>query len=714
MNSSMKAMDAFFNPQSVAVIGASETPASVGRTLTQNLLNSPFKGKVFLVNPKRPTLFNQKTYPNLLAIEETIDLAIIAIPAKAVLMALEECGKKKIPSVIVISAGFKELGKEGLELELKLIEIAKKHQIRLIGPNCLGLMNPKIDLNATFASGFAPKGSIAFLSQSGAMCTAVLDWSRKEGVGYSAFVSIGSMADVSWADLIEYLGEDPDTKSILLYMETIGDPKRFITACQKVSRKKPILVIKAGRTQEAAKAAASHTGSMAGSDTIFDVAMQRAGVIRVERIAELFYLASFLSKQPLPEGPHLTLITNAGGPSVLATDATILSGAKLSSLSENTLHALNQILPEAWSHANPVDLLGDARADRYEKTLEIVLQDPSSEGILVILSPQDMTEPEATALALKKQAHNSKKPILASWMGGDLVQKGKEILSEAGIPNFSFPDSASETFARICHYKKNASFPKLPEIDKKRVALSEAFLQPILKEKRVLLSEEESKRFIALWDIPIVVTHIASTVKEAIHYADQIGYPVVVKLYSHTITHKTDVGGVKLNIKTPKEVQDAFEDIQKRVQALHHKGDFLGVTIQKMISNKGYELILGSTCDAQFGPVLLFGSGGELVEVQKDSALELPPITPEQAHGLMQKTRIYQALKGVRGKKAVDLEKLSLILSQFSQMIAYLAQIKECDINPLLVSEDTLVALDARVVLHDPSIPHNQLPKFCV
>lgn len=720
-------LDAVFHPQTVAVIGAKDDPGSVGRTIMLNLISGSFHGRIYPINPKRDQVFGIKSYPSIKAVPEKVDLAIIVTPAQTVPKIVSECADAEVKSAIIISAGFKELGEPGHQLEEEMLQHARRGKMPIIGPNCLGVMNPVYGLNATFAKGMALPGNLAFISQSGAMCTAVLDWSLQKRVGFSAFVSIGSMADVNWGTLIDYLGSDPHTHSLLLYMETVGDARSFMTAAREVALEKPIIIIKAGRSQAAAKAAASHTGSLAGSDEVFDAALERIGVLRVNSIGELFNMASVLAKQPRPKGPNLTIVTNAGGPGVLATDAVVSNKAELTSLSSQTIENLNGILPPAWSRSNPVDILGDANAERYAKSLEVLIQDSASHGLLVILSPQDMTDATATAAQIKMIAQNSQKPILASWMGGESVQEGADILSHAQIPVFEYPDDAALAFANMWRYSQNLqSLYEMPLIDRSIIDEEKtAFLAgepPHVKdllqqsqiENRTLLNEFESKKILEEYQIPIVKTLIAKTSEDAMKQARQLGFPVVVKLFSQTITHKTDVGGVKLNLKSEEEVKKAFEDIQKSVSEKAGKEHFEGVTVQQMIKHNGYELILGSTTDPQFGPVVLFGMGGQLVEVFKDRALAIPPLNFNLARQLMQKTKIYEALQGVRGRKSINMGKLEEILINFSRLIIENPRIKECDINPLMASEDQMIALDARIVLHDWKIPDNELPCLAI
>lgn len=720
-------LDPLFLPKSVAVIGAKDDAGSVAGTILRNLLNGAFKGTVYPVNPKRSTVMGLPSFSSISAIPERVDLAVIVTPAGTVPKIVQECVQARARSAIIISAGFKELGEPGLKLEQEILSYARKGNMPIIGPNCLGIMNPAFGLNATFAKGSAMPGQLAFISQSGAMCTSVLDWSLREKIGFSAFISVGSMADVNWGTLIDYFGDDPGTNSLLLYMETVGDARAFLSAAREVALEKPIIVIKAGRSGEAAQAAASHTGSLACSDEVFDAALERVGVLRVNTISELFSMASVLSRQPLPKGPRLSIITNAGGPGVLATDATILSGASLTELAPDTIESLDVILPKAWSRSNPIDILGDADAERYEKTLHIVSKDPGSDGILVVLSPQDMTDPTKTAADVVRCAESVRKPVLASWMGGNTVEEGMKILSEAKIPVFEFPDDAAKTFGTMWRYSRDIqSLYQTPIPDEEnafregrftielRKKESKKLIDSVRKEHRTLLTEVESKKILELYDIPVVETVVAKTVEEAEQYAAKMGYPVVLKVFSQTITHKSDIGGVKLNLKSGEDVVRAFESI--RAGVVSHFGDkhFEGVSVQPMISRSGYELILGSSCDPQFGPVLLFGLGGQLVEIFKDKSLGFPPLNRSLARRLMEKTKVFEALQGVRGRKPVNIGLLEDILIRFSHMVVENPRMKECDINPLLVSDEGVIALDARIVLHEDTLETVQLPKLAI
>ncbi len=711
-------LDAIFAPKNVAVIGATETQGSVGRTILWNLISNPFGGTVFPVNPKRPSILGIKTYPSIKDVPARVDLAVIVTPAPTVPDIIGECVEAGVRGAIIISAGFKEIGQAGAELERRVMENARKGRMRIVGPNCLGVMNPLNGLNATFAAAMARPGKVAFISQSGALLTGVLDWSFRENVGFSAFVSVGSMLDVGWGDLIQYFGDDRRTEAIVMYMESIGDARAFLSAAREVAYTKPIIVIKPGRTEAAAHAAASHTGSLTGSDAVLDAAFKRVGVLRVNSIADLFYSAELLGKQPRPRGRNLTILTNAGGPGVLATDALVEGGGKLTPISDATMEKLNALLPAAWSHNNPVDILGDASPERYAKTLELTAQDPNANGLLVILTPQAMTDPTMTAEMLKPYAHIPNKPVIASWLGGTEVEAGDAILNRAGIPTFNYPDTAARMFNYMWQYAENLRLvyetPALGDALDPDRAYATQIIEQARAEGRTILNEFESKQLLAAYKIPTVETRVAQTIEQAVNAADEIGYPVVVKIYSHTITHKTDVGGVKLNLRDGNAVRDAFNAIQTSVAEKVGAEHFGGVTVQPMVKLDGYELILGSTLDPQFGPVMLFGLGGQLVEVFQDRALGLPPLNTTLARRMMERTKIYIALQGVRGRAPVDVDALAQLMVRFSELVVEQRWIREIDINPLLVSAEQMVALDARVILHDAQTKPEQLPRLAI
>jgi acetyltransferase len=712
------ALQRFFSPESVAVVGATEREGSVGRTVLANLLSPSFHGRVYAINPVRKTVLGVPCYSNVIALPEKVDLAVIVTPAQTVPGVIRECVAASVGSAIIISAGFKENGLDGAELERQIQAELRDSRMRVVGPNCLGMMNPRIGLNATFARDIARPGKVAFLSQSGALLTAILDWSAREQVGFSAIVSTGSMLDVGWGDLISFFGEDAETRSIVLYMESVGEARSFLSAARAVALNKPIIVIKAGRSEAASKAAASHTGALTGSDEVFDAALRRCGVLRVQSISDLFSMAEVLGKQPRPNGPRLTILTNAGGPAVLATDALLAGQGALSTLSNDTIQALDEFLPPHWSHGNPIDILGDADPDRYARALEIAAKDPNSDGLLVVLAPQGMTDPTSVAERLKAHAKVEGKPILASWMGGTSVAEGEAALNRAGVPTFAYPDAAARAFNYMWRYAYNLrglyetpSAAAQPESLESARGKVHEILGGVRSTGRTLLTELESKEVLSLYGIPVVKTRIAPSESDAVVAAREIGYPVVLKVHSETLTHKTDVGGVALNIQDEDAVRRAFLNIKSAVTERAGADTFLGVTVQQMIRLDGYELILGSSVDPQFGPVLLFGSGGQLVEVYRDRALALPPLNTTLAQRFMEQTKIFKAMKGVRGRKTVNLAALELLLVRFSELVVEHPEIKEADINPLLASDKNLVALDARIILHSAEVTAKDLPR---
>jgi len=711
-------LSVFFSPKTVAVLGATESAGSMGRTVLWNLVTNPFGGTVFPVNPERTSVLGIKAYPSITAVPEKVELAVISTPPETVPRLITECVDAGVQGAIIVSAGFKEIGPDGLRLEEQILENARRGNLRIIGPNCLGVMSPLTGLNATFAVGMARPGNVAFISQSGALCTSVLDWSLREMVGFSCFISIGSMIDVGWGDLIDYLGDDQSTRSIVMYMESIGDARSFLSAAREVALTKPIIVIKAGRTEAAVKAAASHTGALTGSDEVLDAAFRRGGVLRVNNISELFDMAEVLAKQPKPKGPRLAIISNAGGPGVLATDALIRSGGELASLSQKSLLALDQLLPQHWSHNNPIDILGDASPERYVRSIEIAAKDPNTDGVLVILAPQANTDPTRTAEQLRPLARLDGKPILASWMGGVEVAAGEAILNRSNIPTFPYPDTAVRAFNYMWRYTYNLrglyetpALPQAPDSVRDR-ALAEDMIRSARASGRTLLNEFESKRIIEAYGIPVVETRMAADEEEAVRAAEQIGYPVVLKLASGTIAHKSEAGGVLLNLANAAAVRKAFRKILATIKESHGPEHFQGVTVQPMVPLDGYDLILGSSLDPQFGPVLLFGSGGRLLDFYQDRALALPPLNMTLARRAMEQTKVYTALEKMR--RNYDLTVLEQILVNFSLLVVEQRWIKEIDVNPLLVTSERVVALDARVVLHGPEATLESLPELAI
>ena len=620
-------LEVFVRPKTVAVIGATEQRGSVGRAIVANLLGSALDGKPFFVNPKHSTVLGHDCYPCVADVPAHVDLAVVVVPAPAVPDVISQCIKAQVRGAIVISAGFKEIGAAGAALEQEIRTLIAGKKFRLIGPNCMGVMSPAFKLNATFAAQMARPGNVGLISQSGAMLSTILDWSSNENIGFSHVFSVGSMLDVGWGDLIEFLGDDPHTTSIVLYMESIGNAKAFLSAAREVSLIKPIIIIKAGRSEKASKAAASHTGAMVGSDEVLDSAFRRVGALRVTYVSELFNLVEALAKQPRPRGPRLAIVTNAGGPGVLATDALIDAGGQLANLSSETIHSLNKILSPHWSHGNPVDVLGDASPECFAECAKILAAAPECDGLLAILAPQAIADPAETAFHLTEQVKPIDKPLLTNWVGGAQMDPGVQILNRAGIPTFAYPDSAARTFQYTWQYsyalRALYESPSISDDGGSRDAQYQAadILQNALGSGRTLLTEPEAKQVLAAYGIPTVETVIAKTATEAVECARKIGYPVAVKLYSKTITHKTDVGGVELNLQSDEQVSRAFDTIAAAVNNATGPGNFDGVTVQPMVRLDGYELIVGSKIDQQFGPVIAFGTGGQLVEVFGDRGL---------------------------------------------------------------------------------------------
>lgn len=738
-------LDAIFSPQTVAVIGTEEKEPGIARLVVSNLVNYPFGGTVFPIHPKETHVLGIKAYPDVGSAPERIDLAVVASPARSVPGIIGECAAAGVKGAIILSPGFRETGEEGAELERQILESARRGQMRIIGPNCLGVMNTTTRLNATFAHAMARRGNVAFISQSGALCASVLDWSLREHVGFSAFVSVGSMLDVGWGDLIYYLSDDPHTRSIILYMESVGDARSFLSAAREVALTKPIIVLKAGKTEGAARAAASHTGVLTGRDEVYNAAFRRCGAVRVNSLSDLFHMAEVFAKQPRPTGPRLTILTNAGGPGVLAVDALLGIGGELADLSEETIHALDQLLPAHWSHNNPIDLLDDATPERYARALEIAAKDPSTNGFLVILTPQALTDPTETAEALKPFAQRFGKPVLASWMGGAQAQAGQTILNQAGIPAFPYPDTAARMFNYMWRYTYNLrgiyETPTLPPNGSGGPDRAEVqrIIQAARSSGRTLLTEYESKQILAAYHIPTVETHIAESEDQAVRIADEIGYPVVLKIHSDKVAHKSDVGGVRLNLCDRDSVRAAFRSVTGLPVEQDVTSDSSGgrVSVQSMIAADGLELIVGSSVDAQFGPVLLFGAGGQQVEYLQDYALALPPLNTTLARRMVEQTRVYQLLGENRGRKSVDLAAIEQVLVRFSQLVGEQTLIQEIDINPLFAvfhsapsrededdrdedvlpgkrSAEAVIALDARMILYDPEIKEDTLPRLAI
>jgi len=705
----MEKVKSFFDPGSIALVGATDREGTVGKIILENLLLAKDKRKIYPVNPNREKALNMECYPNIGSLPEPPSLAVIVTPAEGVPDLVKESGKAGVKAIIIISAGFKEIGAEGKAREDKIADIASKYNIRVMGPNCMGVIRPSANLNTTFTTRMPKPGYVAFLSQSGALGSAVLDWAISKGIGFSAFVSLGSMLDINFGDLIDYFGEDPETRSIIIYLESIGNAKKFMSAARGFARTKPIIVLKPGKFEESAKAAKSHTGAMVRDDSYYDAVFRRAGVVRVEEIADLFNCASILNTAQLPKGPNLAIITNAGGPAVLATDTLISRGGKLAQLSEGTLTNLNGFLPPNWSKSNPVDILGDSDSQRYAKTIEVIVKDPGVDGVLAIYTPQGGDGPIEVAKAITNYA-KSNKPILTTWMGDEEVAKARQLFYQSKIPTYEFPEGAIRTYLYMYQYARNLeSLYETPEELPLDMGPSKNYLKTLIRKAvraaRTVLTEETSKKFLTTYGISAATAYVAKDAKDAARIASQGGYPVVMKISSPDIVHKSDVGGVMLNISSADEVRKAFNEIVENARKFKPDAEVEGVSVQKMITNYDYELIVGSKKDSIFGPVIMFGLGGIEAEFFKDIAVGLPPLNQVLARRLLEQTKIYKMLsQGFRTRPPINLRLLEETLVKFSNLLIDFPEIAEIDINPLIVTSNAAIALDARIILDEEAI----------
>ena len=692
-----------FSPKTIAVIGASESEGSVGKALTENLL-LPNNRKIFPVNPNRKSILGIDSYARIADIPEQIDLAVIATPAQTVPGIIEECGKSGVEGVIIVSAGFKETGKTGEKLEEQIKEIRRTYGMRIIGPNCLGVIRPVNRLNASFLRVHPEPGKIAFISHSGALGSAILDWAINAHIGFSLFVSLGSMIDVDFGDMIDFLGDDPDTKSIMLYMEGIGNARKFMSAARGFARNKPIIILKPGRFTESAKAAMSHTGAMAGDDQVYDAAFKRAGVIRIKGIEDLFNTAEVLHSKNLPKGLDLAVITNAGGAGVIATDSILESGGKIAQLSEDSLKTLDLNLPKFWSKSNPIDVLGDADTGRYVMAVNICINDPNVHGIIIIYTPQGAANPEELAKAIADISKKSYKPIITVLMGGMKVEGAKKITLENNIPTYETPEEAIKTYMYMYRYGKNIQLlyetpEELPVDQAPPKNNLKVFIAELHKEGRTILTEEESKRFLANYGIPVIKPYLTNNPDEAINISNSIGYPVVIKIVSPDITHKSDIGGVVTGIYSDGQLRKEYEGLLNRVREKAGQAKITGISVQKMIEKIDYEIILGAKKDRDFGSVILFGMGGTTTEIFKDISIGIPPLNQTLARRLMEETKVHRMIQGYRGRPPADMKNLEQILVSFSNLIVDFPEISEIDINPLAISNGKGYALDARIAL---------------
>jgi acetyl coenzyme A synthetase (ADP forming)-like protein len=695
-------IQSFFNPKSVAIIGASRQKGKVGYEILANLIAGGYAGRIFPVNPKADEIEGLKCYPDLSLIGETPDLVIVIVPARSVPGVMTECAEVRVKSVIIITAGFKEVGPEGRKLEEEVVRIARQGGIRFIGPNCLGLIAPSHKLNASFGGDLPVPGSIGYISQSGALLAAILDLANANGIGFSSLVSIGNKADIDELDIIKAFGTQKETKVIAGYLESITDGDGFVQEAEGISNRKPILLMKSGGTTAGAKAASSHTGSLAGGEVAYESAFKRAGVIRCDSIKEQFDFAQAFANQPLPQGPSVAVITNAGGPGIMAADAIEQRGLTFAKLSQETMKTLAQNLPAAANVHNPIDVLGDALADRYEFALNVVLDDPNVHSGVVLLTPQAMTQARETAEAVVKIGKKKGKPVLACFLGAAKVEEGVQVLRRGNIPQYDSPESAVATLQVMVDYVRWRNRPKrvvrLFPVNRRKV---ESIIERHVRRGMLDIGEAEAKEIIEAYGFATPRGSIATTADQAANIAQQLGYPVVLKIWSPDILHKSDVGGVKVGLESEQEVKDAFDLMMYRIPQKRPDANILGVLVQEMVRTSGKEVILGMHRDPHFGPLMMFGMGGIMVEVLKDVAFYLAPLTGEDAKQMLMNTKTYHILKGVRGQEGVDLEAIAEGLQRVSQLVTEFPEIKEMDINPYVVGAPgtTPIAVDARISL---------------
>ncbi len=696
-------LKAIFKPESVAVIGASRTPGKVGHTLLRNLMECGFRGDVYPINPHAEEILGVKCYPSVLKVPGEIELAVIAVPAPIVLQVAEECGRKGVKALIVISAGFREIGREGAEREHRLLEIARRYGMRVQGPNCLGVIDTYTPLNLSFAPAMPRRGSIAFISQSGALGTAALDWAMGEGIGFSHFISLGNKADLNEVDFLEALGGDEAVKAIILYVESIEHGQRFMEVAGEVSRRKPIIVLKGGVSKAGSRAAGSHTGALVGSYTAYKAAFRKSGVLSTEGVEELFNYAVALTEQPLPRGEGIVIVTNAGGPGIVFTDLCERYGVKLARLSPETHRALREGLPPEAATGNPIDVLGDAKADRYRYALERVLADGHVHAAAVILTPQAMTESLGTARVIVEMGERfSEKPLMAVFMGGGEVEEAVRYLKEHGVPCFDFPEKAVRTLSALYTYARYLKRPverptRFEDVDIDRVR---EIIRRARGDRRVVLLPHEASEVVRAYGVEAPKMRVATSEAEAVNYAEELGYPVVLKIVSPDILHKTDIGGVVLNLSSAEEVRSAYRGIMARVSRHMPQARLYGVLVSKMVP-QGREMIIGMSRDVQFGPLIMFGLGGIYVNFLRDVSFALAPLSRREAAEMIRETKAYTLLRGIRGEKPADLKALEEVILRVGQLSVDFPEILEMDINPLMVYEEGrgCIAVDVKITL---------------
>ncbi len=702
---SVRNLEYLFNPRSVAVVGASNSPKSIGGVLMRNLLKSGFDGPIMPVNPKYQAVAGVLTYPDIPSLPVAPELAVICTPPQTVPDVVHQLGEKGTRAAAVITAGLSAPYRDGRSIQDAMLNAARPYTLRLLGPNCVGMLVPGIGLNATFAHTEITRGPLAFVSQSGGFCTATLDWARARGIGFSHFVSLGNSADVDFGDVLDYLGSAPETRAILLYMESIGadEARKFMSAARSAARNKHVLAIKAGRNAEGARAAASHTGALAGADNVYDAALRRAGILRVYDLDELFDAVETLARSRPLRGERLAILTNGGGPGVIATDALVENGGTLAEFNETTMKKLHERLPGTWSHGNPVDMIGDANAQTYVDSLQILLDDPGVDAVLVMNAPSAIAPPEDSARAIVDVIRDAKLPVLTSWVGGEAAGRARQTFSNAEIPTYDTPENAVRAFMHMVRYRRNQQIltevpPSAPTDFTPTPGAARAVIEQALAEDRDLLTEPEAKQVLAAYGIPVVETRVAATPEEAAALAGQIGFPTAIKVLSPDITHKSDVGGVVLGLDTADEVLEAATSMRNRIAKHFPNAQLTGFTVQKMANRpQAHELIIGMTTDDIFGPVILFGRGGTAVEIIGDREVALPPLNMSLARHLIERTQVFKLLKGYRDRPAADIDAICLALIQMSQLIVDRPEIVELDINPLFADDQGVLALDARV-----------------
>lgn len=700
-------LKSMFNPRHIAVVGASKKKGTIGHALMKNLIDGGFSGKILPVNPKYKTIKDHDCVKSVRDLMPGVDLAIIATPIHTAIDIVTDCVEKKVRSAIVISAGGREVGAQGREIEDQIQKIAYDGGLRILGPNCMGLIRPGVNLNAGFASDMPLIGNLAFVSQSGAICGAILDMAAKERMGFSHFVSIGSMLDIDFGDMIDYLGNDSSAKSILLYIENLTNVRKFMSAARSVSRVKPIIVLKSGRSPAGEKAAASHTGAMAGEDAVYDAAFKRAGIVRVDSIEELFDCAELMAKQPRPRGPRLAILTNGGGPGVMAADTLAGYGKAPEPLDPETIQALDAFLPPFWSRGNPIDILGDATADRFGQALSACFHSKNLDGVLVIFAPQAIADPLPVAKMLASAVSGREYPVFACWMGGESIEKSVAVLNDAGVPTYDTPERAVRSFLYMVQYAANLETlievpPKMTrnmEFDQKKAR------SLIDGAPEGFMPEADAVEMLTAYGLPVITAKTAVTEAQSLSMAREIGFPLVMKLLSPDITHKTDAGGICLDLRSNEDVSRAYDQIMSSALKYKPDAEIEGVTLQPYFSNPDFEILMGAKRDKGFGPVILFGMGGIFTEVLKDRSLGLPPMNRLLALRLIQETKVYTLLKGYRNRPAADMEKLEEMIIRLSQLLIDFPQIAELDMNPVLIKDGSPVAVDARIRISPTDVP---------